>query len=61
MPCRVTVLALIQRFEAGVGITADFPVQWPESEIPQFEPLCEGFLFDGGICPCCLPLEFLAR
>jgi len=30
----LAVLALIPRFEASVGITADFLVQWPESESP---------------------------
>ena len=57
----LAVLALIHRFEADAGVTADFPVQWPESESPRGEPLCEGFFFEGGICPCWLPLELLAR
>jgi len=55
------VVALIPRFEGSVGVTADFPVQWPESEIPRFEPCFKGFGFEGVICPCCLQLELLAR
>jgi len=49
------VLALIPFFEAGVDITADFQVKWPESEIPLFEPLCEGLFLEGGMCEekCC--------
>ena len=48
----LTVLALMPRFEAGVGIPASYPLQWPESESPQGEPLCEGDFFKGGICTC---------
>jgi len=48
-------------FQGSVGFTADFPVQWPESEIPRLEPRFKGFGFEGVICPCCLPLELLAR
>ena len=55
------VVTLIPRFEGSVGVTADFPVQWSESEIPRLEPRFKGFGFEGVICPCCLPLELLAR
>jgi len=58
--CFVLVV-LIPRFEGSVGVTADFPVQWPESEIPRFEPLFKGFESEGVICPCCLPLKLLAH
>ena len=57
----LVVVALIPRFEGSVGFTTDFPVQRPESEIPRLEPRLKGFGFEGVICPCCLPLELLAR
>ena len=55
------VVARIPRFEGSVGVTADFSVQWPESQIPRFESRFKGFGFEGVICLCCLPLELLAR
>jgi len=55
------VVALVPCFEGSVGVTAEFPVQWPESEIPRLEPRFKRFGFEGVICPCCLPLELLVR
>jgi len=51
----------IPLFEAGVGITANFRVQWSDSESPRGEPLGDRFVFECGICRCRLPLELLAR
>jgi len=43
----LVVLVLKPLSEGSVGVSADFQVQWPESEIPRFEPLFKGFPFVG--------------
>jgi len=52
-------ISLILRFEAGVCITADFPINWPQCHRPGTKPFFEWFVFEGIYLPRRLPLETL--
>jgi len=53
----IAYLTLVTHFEAGVEITTNFPVNWPQCQRPWSKPFFEGAIFEESSLLRWLPLE----